>query len=406
VNGDSIVLRGHTAPVRCVDFSFHTNSSTQEARESLLITCSDDKTVKIWTLPQKSFRCSLIGHKNWVRSCKFSPDTPHICASGGDDATIKLWDVNRGENIVTYTLYRGDHESVTGHVSADSVTGVKNIAFHPMGTTLAANASDGNLRLYDLRSDRVICTLRPTSANKTSKSSSSGFVGGLDFHPSGNFLLSSSHHESDRDHNFNLWDIRKQSSIFSIRHGSVDSRSKLAASSLTSCCSFSANGSRFATGSSNKVVLLWDMSPKINAGESEASKVDSLNGDKGKKKCVRAISNRGKKQPSTIQDVIPEREYILESVINEDPPPFICPFPNLTKNVANLGKGAKTNEISAVLVCTLDHVVGQLNLITQTLSLIEKRLSLQEDTIATLKTEHTAMKEEIKRIKMDGQTNQ
>lgn len=393
MNGDSIVLRGHTAPVRCVDFSFHASSSTQEARESLLITCSDDKTVKIWTLPQKTFRCSLIGHTNWVRTCKFSPDTPNICASGGDDATIKLWDVNRGENIVTYTLHRGDHKTAY-NVSANSVTGVKNIAFHPMGVTLAANAGDGNLRLYDLRSDRVICTLPPTTTASKRSNSSSGYVGGLAFHPNGNFLLSSSHHESDRDHDFNMWDLRKQSCVFSINHGSLDARPKSAVSPLTSCCSFSADGSRFATGSSNKIVLLWDVSAK-------ASKVDSTNGDMGKKKHVRAVENKGRKLPNNTQGVIPEREYILESVANGDSLPFTCPPPNPTTNTAKLTNLSKENESSTVLASTLDHVVGQLNLITQTLSLIEKRLSLQESTISTLRMEHTAMKEVVTRIKTD-----
>ena len=85
MNGESIILRGHTGPVRCVDFSHCVGGNNDD--ESSLITCSDDKTVKIWSLPQKAFRCSLLGHTNWVRSCKFSPDSPYICASGGDDGT-------------------------------------------------------------------------------------------------------------------------------------------------------------------------------------------------------------------------------------------------------------------------------------------------------------------------------
>ena len=103
VNGDSVVLRGHNGPVRCVDFSRH-NTNENSLNESLLITCSDDKTVKVWTLPHKAFRCSLVGHTNWVRTCQFSPDTPNLCASGGDDGTLRLWDVARGENLITYAF--------------------------------------------------------------------------------------------------------------------------------------------------------------------------------------------------------------------------------------------------------------------------------------------------------------
>ena len=61
-----------------------------------VITASDDKTVKIWTLPSKKFLCSLNGHANWVRSAKFSPDS-RLAVSGGDDKTVRIWDVDRHE---------------------------------------------------------------------------------------------------------------------------------------------------------------------------------------------------------------------------------------------------------------------------------------------------------------------
>jgi centriolar protein POC1 len=63
VNGESIVLKGHTAPVRCVDFSptSHVGCKNDMEDVSFLATCSDDKTVKVWNLPDKSFRCSFTG---------------------------------------------------------------------------------------------------------------------------------------------------------------------------------------------------------------------------------------------------------------------------------------------------------------------------------------------------------
>ena len=63
VNGESITLKGHTAPVRCVDFSptNHVGYGRDMADVSFLATCSDDKTVKVWNLPDKSFRCSFTG---------------------------------------------------------------------------------------------------------------------------------------------------------------------------------------------------------------------------------------------------------------------------------------------------------------------------------------------------------
>ena len=90
------MLKGHAGPVRSVEFS---------ADNRQIITASDDKTVKIWSLPSKRFRCSLLGHSNWVRSASFAPDT-RVAVSGGDDKLVKLWDVETHQCLRTFY----DHE--------------------------------------------------------------------------------------------------------------------------------------------------------------------------------------------------------------------------------------------------------------------------------------------------------
>jgi len=61
------------------------------------LSASDDKTLKVWKVNDKKFMYSLsgkeTGHKNWIRSGQFSPDT-RIIGSGSDDSTVKLWDFN------------------------------------------------------------------------------------------------------------------------------------------------------------------------------------------------------------------------------------------------------------------------------------------------------------------------
>ena len=74
------MLKAHTGTVRSVNFS---------ADGRMLATASDDKTVKLWSLPTQRFMCTLAGHSNWVRSAQISPDG-RLVASAGDDRCIKV----------------------------------------------------------------------------------------------------------------------------------------------------------------------------------------------------------------------------------------------------------------------------------------------------------------------------
>ena len=74
---------------------------------------------------------TITGHTSDVNSVAFSPDGQTL-ASGSDDKTIRLWDVNTGVNLKT----------ITGHTSW-----VNSVAFSPDGQTLASGSNDGTIRL-------------------------------------------------------------------------------------------------------------------------------------------------------------------------------------------------------------------------------------------------------------------
>ena len=68
-----------------------------------MLSCSDDKTVKIWDLERSTSVITFNDHKDAVLSCKFSPDG--TCAVGsGIDGTIKVWDVRNNKLSNTTTL--------------------------------------------------------------------------------------------------------------------------------------------------------------------------------------------------------------------------------------------------------------------------------------------------------------
>jgi WD40 repeat protein len=53
---------------------------------------SNDNTIKIWDIESKNEEATLVGHSNYVYSVSFSPDGSKL-ASGSNDSTIKIWDI-------------------------------------------------------------------------------------------------------------------------------------------------------------------------------------------------------------------------------------------------------------------------------------------------------------------------
>ncbi|MEU8154195.1 NB-ARC domain-containing protein [Micromonospora sp. NPDC048986] len=134
--------------------------------QSLLVTVSDDGTVRIWRVADGSQQNVLLGHAGGIWDCAFSPDSA-LLATASTDRTVRVWNVTTGETVAV--LY--------GHTDW-----VRSCAFSPDGTLLASTSADGTVRLWGAADWRPLATLHGHTAE----------VRNCAFSPDGRLLASAS----------------------------------------------------------------------------------------------------------------------------------------------------------------------------------------------------------------------
>ncbi|MBE9057164.1 WD40 repeat domain-containing protein [Sphaerospermopsis sp. LEGE 08334] len=98
----------------------------------ILASAGNDKTVKLWNVETGEELKTLTGHSEAVYSVAFSPNG-QILASSSQDKTVKLWVVDSGVEISSVKC-------------ADD--GVYSVAFSPDGKVLAAGSADKTITLF------------------------------------------------------------------------------------------------------------------------------------------------------------------------------------------------------------------------------------------------------------------
>ena len=185
----------------------------------------------LWDLGHDKKPKSLIGHTEHIWSLGFSPDGKRL-ASGSEDGTARLWDVQSGEQIETFPL--------------DEPCTLMAIAFSPCGNVIATGMF-GELRLWCAE---TLTTLFVIPQPQTQKPYA------LTFSPCGKYLASGTWWQKRMEKvAIHLWEVATGENIHTFWGHTTDVQS----------LAFSPNGTLLASGSFDGTILLWDVKSFISS---------------------------------------------------------------------------------------------------------------------------------------------
>ena len=180
-------IEAHNTWVWAVTFgSVAPTTLTKENDGKILISCSKDRTIKLWNIYTGSCLACIQDNLNNVVSVAHCPHS-QMLVSGDEDGQIKLWDLETGKCLQNFTGHTDSvwaiafiDERTFASASADKtirlwnistrkclriLTGhtawVRAIAVTPGDQQLASGSTDGTICIWDIATGESLQTLRP-----------------------------------------------------------------------------------------------------------------------------------------------------------------------------------------------------------------------------------------------------
>ena len=161
---------------------------------------------------------TLRGHQRWVQSLAISTDSQWL-VSGGDDQTLRLWNLKTGGKSLTLRRYDG------------AVTAV---AFHPDGKRIAVGTYDGELQVCEAASGKLSRTLERQ-----------GVAEGKSVDDGGRSIIK----KESADDTLVTWDARDGTELLTFQQGNEYD---------VTTAAFSPDGKRILTGDGENELKIWD----------------------------------------------------------------------------------------------------------------------------------------------------
>ena len=196
-----------------------------------LVSGGESEKISIWHIRRKRFGNHLLGHSDDVNSVDVSLDGTWL-ASGSEDRTVKVWNLDSGGIIRTIHLWEA----------------VRSVAFSPCFQKLIGGTIGGTVYVWSLKSGCITQKLEEHHDN----------VGGLAFLSNGSELVSASD-----DNTLRVWKLSPVTDEIDRVDGTLtdweSSRAELVGHrrQVTSVTT-SPNGKWIASGSMDKSVRFWN----------------------------------------------------------------------------------------------------------------------------------------------------